>query len=90
MKRAFKSAKVGLATFCADGLAHWNSRGHPALAFTGANLTKEKLVEKIKELLKTGFDLYFLLELQLEEIGTLIACAFIRDRLARIDSDSSF
>ena len=60
------------------------------MAFTGANLTKEKLVEKIKELLKTDFDLYFLLELQLEEIETLIACAFIRDKLARIDSDSIF
>ena len=88
MQRALKSAKVGLAIFYADGLAYWNSRGHPELAFTEANLTKEKLVEKIKELLKTDFDLYFLLELQLEEIETLIAC--IRDRLARIDSDSSF
>lgn len=42
-------------------------------------MTKEKLVEKIKELLKTDMDLLFLLELKKEEIETLVAC--IRDRV---------
>jgi hypothetical protein len=42
-------------------------------------MTKEKLVEKIKELLKTDMDLRFLLELKKEEIETLVAC--IRDRV---------
>ena len=42
-------------------------------------MTKEKLVEKIKELLKTDMDLPFLLELKKEEIETLVAC--IRDRV---------
>ncbi|MBW1702543.1 MAG: hypothetical protein JRJ50_10560 [Deltaproteobacteria bacterium] len=41
-------------------------------------MTKEKLVQKIKELLKTDIDLSFLLELKKEEIETLVAC--IRDR----------
>ena len=42
-------------------------------------MTKEKLVEKITELLKTDMDLRFLLELKKEEIETLVAC--IRDRV---------
>lgn len=42
-------------------------------------MTKEKLVDKIKELLKTDMDLRFLLELKKEEIETLVAC--IRDRV---------
>jgi hypothetical protein len=42
-------------------------------------MTKEKLVQKIKELLKTDIDLSFLLELKKEEIETLVAC--IRDRM---------
>ena len=41
-------------------------------------MSKEKLVAKIKELLKTDADLDFLLVLEKEEIETLIAC--IRDR----------
>ena len=45
-------------------------------------MTKEKLVEKIKELLKTDIDLRFLLELKKEELERLIAC--IRDRVDRI------
>ncbi len=42
-------------------------------------MTKEKLVQKIRELLKTDNDLGFLLRLKKEEIETFIAC--IRDRV---------
>ncbi len=42
-------------------------------------MTKEQLVVKIKELLKTDADLGFLLELKKKEIETLIAC--IRDKV---------
>ncbi len=42
-------------------------------------MTKEKLVQKINELLITDIDLSFLLELKKEEIETLVAC--IRDRM---------
>lgn len=42
-------------------------------------MTKEKLVEKIKEILKTDMELQFLLDLKTEEIETLVAC--IRDRI---------
>jgi hypothetical protein len=45
----------------------------------GIIMTKEKLVQKIKELLKTDIDMSFLLELKKEEIETLVAC--IRDRV---------
>ena len=45
-------------------------------------MTKDKLVEKIKELLNTDIDLDFLLELKEEEIERLVAC--IRDRVDRI------
>jgi len=45
-------------------------------------MTREKLVEKIKELLKTDGDLSFFLLLKKEEIEGLIAC--IRDRVDRI------
>jgi len=48
----------------------------------GAGMTKEKLVEKIKELLKTDIDLDFLLILKEEELERLVAC--IRDRVDRI------
>lgn len=44
-------------------------------------MTKEKLVEKIKELLRADTDLNFLLELKKENLETLIAC--IRDRVDR-------
>ncbi len=37
-------------------------------------MTKEKLVEKIKELLKTDNDLNFLLELKKEHLERLVAC----------------
>ena len=42
-------------------------------------MTKEKLVDKIRELLKTDNDLRFLVELKKEELEALIAC--IRYRL---------
>jgi len=42
-------------------------------------MSKEKLVAKIKELLKVDADLDFLLSLKKEEIETLVAC--IRDRV---------
>ena len=48
----------------------------------GAGMTKDKLVEKIKELLKTDNNLDFLLELKKEELERLVAC--IRDRVDRI------
>ena len=47
-------------------------------------MTKEKLVEKIKELLKTDGDLNFLLILKKEELERLVAC--IRDRVDQADS----
>jgi len=46
------------------------------------NMTKEKLVEKIRDLLKTDNDLDFLLELKKEEIERLVAC--IRDRVDKV------
>ena len=49
----------------------------PNLVETG--MTKEKLVEKIRELLKTDMELLFLLDLKKEEIETLVAC--VRDRI---------
>ena len=42
-------------------------------------MTKEKLIEKIKEILKTDSDLSFLLQLEQSDVETLIAC--IRDRV---------
>jgi hypothetical protein len=42
-------------------------------------MTKEKLIDKIRELLKTDNDLNFLVELRKEELEELIAC--IRYRL---------
>jgi len=45
-------------------------------------MTKEKLVEKIKELLKTDSDLGFLLELKKEDLEKLVAC--IRDRVDQV------
>jgi len=47
-----------------------------------ARMTKDELVEKIKELLRTDFDLNFLLGLKKDEIETLVAC--IRDRVDQI------
>ena len=45
-------------------------------------MTKDKLVEKIRGILKTDNDLGFLLELKKEELERLVAC--IRDRVDRI------
>ena len=42
-------------------------------------MTKEELVRKIMEILKTDNDLSFLLQLKKTEVETLIAC--IRDRV---------
>ncbi|MBC8175981.1 MAG: hypothetical protein H8E19_01145 [Deltaproteobacteria bacterium] len=47
--------------------------------YQGYYVTKNELVEKIRELLKTDFDLSFLLQLKKKEVETLIAC--IRDRV---------
>jgi len=51
-------------------------------------MTREKLVEKIRELLKTDNDLDFLLELKKEELERLVAC--IRDRVDRIIQIETF
>ena len=45
-------------------------------------MTKEELVEKIRELLRTDSDLDFLLELKKEELERLVAC--IRDRVGQL------
>jgi len=47
-------------------------------------MTKEKLVEKIKELLRTDRDLSSLLQLEKKEIEKLLAC--IRDRVDQVGS----
>ena len=45
-------------------------------------MTKEKLVEKIRELLKTDNDLNFLLELKKEDLESLVAS--IRERADKV------
>ena len=45
-------------------------------------MTKDKMVEKINELLKTDIDLDFLLILEEEEHERLVAC--IRDRVDQV------
>ena len=45
-------------------------------------MTKEKLMEIIKEILKTDIDLRFLLQLTETELETLVAC--IRDRIEQV------
>ena len=47
-------------------------------------MTKERLLEILREILGTEFDLGFLIKLEREEIETLIAS--IRDRLDRVDN----
>ena len=47
-------------------------------------MTKEKLIEKIKELLKTDIDLDFLSILEKKEFERLVAC--IGDRVDQADS----
>lgn len=46
------------------------------------DMTKEKLVEKLKDLLNTENDLNFLLELKKEELERLVAC--IRDGVDQV------
>ncbi len=60
------------------------TRNYSPLETNGAPVTKDKLVDKIKELLKTDNDLDFLLELKKEELERLVAC--IRDRVGQADS----
>ena len=55
------------------------TRNYSPLETMGAPVTKDKLVEKIKEILKTDNNLDFLLELKKEELERLVAC--IRDRV---------
>ena len=45
-------------------------------------MTKEKLVEKIREILKADGDLNFLLILKKEELERLVACT--RDRVDQV------
>ena len=45
-------------------------------------MTKEKLIEIIRGLLKTGIDLSFLLQLKKRDLETLVAC--IRDRVDQV------
>ena len=45
-------------------------------------MTKDKMVDKINELLKTDIDLDFLLELKREQLERPVVC--IRDRVDRI------
>ena len=45
-------------------------------------MTKEKLIEIIQGLLKTGADLSFLVKLNERELETLVAC--IRDRVEQL------
>jgi hypothetical protein len=45
-------------------------------------MTKDELVEKIEELLKTNINLNFLLRLKKEEVERLVAC--IRERVDQV------
>ena len=45
-------------------------------------MTKEKIIEKIADILRTDFDLNFLMALKEKDLETLIAC--IRDRIDRV------
>jgi len=47
------------------------------------DITKEKLTNIVKELLKTDTDLRFLHELRKEDLEKLVAC--IRDRIYRLE-----
>ena len=47
------------------------------------DITKEKLTNIIKELLKTDTDLRFLQELRREDLEKLVAC--VRDRIYRLE-----
>ena len=56
-------------------------RDHSPFETMGASMTKDKLVEKIRELLKTDNDLDFLLIFEEEQLERLVAC--IRDRVGQ-------
>ncbi len=43
-------------------------------------MTKDELVEKIEELLKTDINLNFLLRLKKEEVERLVACISVSER----------
>ena len=58
------------------------TRNHSQLETMGGGMTKDKMVDKIRELLKTDNDLDFLLELKKEELERLVAC--IRDRVDQV------
>jgi len=58
------------------------TRNHSAFETMGASMKKGKLVEKIRELLKTDLNLDFLLVLKKEEIERLVAC--IRERVDQV------
>ena len=47
-----------------------------------SSMTKDQLVKKINEILKTDIELNFLLNLKTEEIERLIAC--IRERVDQV------
>ena len=53
--------------------------------YLGARVTKEQIVEKIKEILRTDLDLDFLLGLKKKELETLISC--IRDRVDHLNQN---
>ena len=46
-------------------------------------MTKEELIEKIRELLQVDIDLNFLLNLKKDEVETLVAC--IRNRIDHLE-----
>ena len=48
-----------------------------------SDITKEKLANIIKRLLKTDTDLHFLQELRREDLEKLVAC--VRDRIDRLE-----
>jgi len=58
------------------------AQNHGPLETMGAGMTKDKLVENIKELLKTDIDLDFLLILKKRDLERPVA--YIRDRVDRI------
>ena len=57
-------------------------KGGNGFEFFRSCMTREQLVAKIRELLKTVFELKFLLRLKMEEIEILIAC--VRDRVDQV------
>jgi hypothetical protein len=58
------------------------TRNYSSLETNAAPVTKDKLVEKIKKILKTDNNLDFLLEFKKEELERLVAC--IRDTVDQV------